>query len=377
MVASVEYYHNKISQKIKILKDNIDKLVDNEALFDVFPYDLKEVKSNIISIERNYLMSISSSIIEYYLSDNSNESFRKYNEIINTENTVYNLYVIVKKLMAYTDTCIKHIYLLHHELRNKTMETLHSINNDLLIVLQCDIINTIEQVEFTLCDCNSQYNYNQDLCEMTCSSCGHIQRIIGNVKKLEYNNYTSNKSNSTYEPSRHYRFWIERLQALENKKFDDDILTKINYVIQRDGYKSADLNCEIMRNILKDPKVNATKLNDHIPLLVVTFGGRAPPRLTFHENYVISIKFAKIIELYNTHIMRGGNKPYYPYFIYKIIEHEFRNNPEKKRLLNYIHLQSKSTVSKNDEYFYIICQHTKKEDDLVYNATDIARSFVN
>jgi hypothetical protein len=57
------------------------------------------------------------------------------------------------------------------------------------------------------------------------------------------------------------------------------------------------------------------------------------------------------MKLYDMVNPEGGNKPYYPYFIYKILEEMFKDNAEKSRLLDYIHLQSRETVIKNDKYY--------------------------
>jgi len=215
--------------------------------------------------------------------------------------------------------------------------------------------------------------YSHELSEMYCSddNCGKIKQIVGAVFKDEHcsQDMRSSKSNK-HDTSRHYKFWIDRLQALEDKVFDEKILTKIQYVLNRDRYDVKTLTCKNMRAILKDSKVAATSLNDHVPLLVKTFGGPAPPQFTFEENKLIASKFSKIMKLYEKVNPNGGNKRYYPYFIYKIVEREFSNKPDKLRILNYIHLQSRDTVIKNDKYYKQICNIADKSDGFVYKPTD-------
>ncbi len=82
------------------------------------------------------------------------------------------------------------------------------------------------------------------------------------------------------------------------------------------------------------------------------------------------MRFNKAMRLYDIVVPGGGNKPYYPYFIYKIMEYEFRNKPEKLRLLDFIHLQSRETVIKNDKLFKRMCELADKNDGLVYEPTD-------
>ena len=125
-----------------------------------------------------------------------------------------------------------------------------------------------------------------------------------------------------------------------------------------------------MRDVLKDPKVRATALNDHAPLLVKLHGGPSPHVLSFHDYRTLSVRFNRAMELHDELFPGGGNKPYYPYFIYKIIEREFQGDPVKLRLLNSIHLQSRDTVMKNDKTWEQICARSEPSDNFVYKSTD-------
>ena len=54
------------------------------------------------------------------------------------------------------------------------------------------------------------------------------------------------------------------------------------------------------------------------------------------------------------------NKPYYPYFIYKILENMFCKS-SKIRILECIHLQSRETVIDNDLIYEKICDSSNGE----------------
>jgi hypothetical protein len=75
------------------------------------------------------------------------------------------------------------------------------------------------------------------------------------------------------------------------------------------------------------------------------------------------------MSLYEQVATEGGNKPYYPYFIYKLYEDEFKDDPAKLRILEYIHLQSKDTVTKNDIIYRSIAELAPPEDGIVYRPT--------
>ncbi|MFA5522706.1 MAG: hypothetical protein WDA28_13270, partial [Castellaniella sp.] len=135
---------------------------------------------------------------------------------------------------------------------------------------------------------------------------------------------------------------------------------QIEYVLDRDSIRRSTLTTQTMRAVLKELKLSA--YNDHSALLVVQHGGPSPPKLTFQENMRMTMLFNKIMDLYGTAVPKGGNRPYYPYFIYKLIEQEFGGGDgrpadrDKLRLLDYIHLQSRETVIKNDKIYQRICE---------------------
>lgn len=245
------------------------------------------------------------------------------------------------------------------------------------------VINSvIEKKAYEICKCGSRMDVRPEHSDLECPQCGRLKELQGTVFRDEqFHAQDGQKTkHGGYDTSRHYKFHIERLQALENKTFDDAVITKIEQVIRDDGYDRRLLDCERMRGILRDPRVSiygknntivkGTKLNDHAPLLVKMCGGPAPPLLSFKENQLASLRFSKIMVLYDQVVPEGGNKPYYPYFIYKIIEHMFVGDPSKFRLIDYIHLQSRDTVIKHDKIYEQICELAHPDDGLVYTPTN-------
>jgi hypothetical protein len=203
--------------------------------------------------------------------------------------------------------------------------------------------------------------------KLTCNICGNVYKLVGSSYTESSENTTKVKS-SGYD-IKHYKYWMERIQANGEKTIPQDKYDKIELFIKRNNILKCNINCVLMRKILKDPSVKLTSLYDNAPLLVKLFGGTPPPTLTYAEQRIVSIKFNKLMELYNE-IVPCGNNPYYPYFIYKILERLFPPNHEKRYILDYIHLQSRDTVIKNDITYKEMCKMAKPEDDLVYVPTD-------
>ena len=332
---TVETTHNKFLQIVSLAR----------RAFKNNPEKLRQIDN----IENEYILSVSEVLSRYYLGDEKNAPIDYY-RIITHEN-------FSAKLNAVLGTSGG----------SKELDQARKICPNMLL----------ENVQFDICVCGSRMDVVPELSELKCSECGMIKYIEGVVFRDEqfYPQEGQKTKHSGYDTSRHYKFWMERLQAMENVEFDRQVLNNIEYVIRRDGYDRAALTCAQMREILKDPMVKATRLNDHIPRLVVAMGGPAPPRLDFADHKVATARFNKIMMLYERINTKGGNKPYYPYFLYKIFEEMFKDNPEKLRILDYIHLQSQETIVKNDRIYEQICKQADPGDGLVYRPTDRTKHY--
>lgn len=240
-----------------------------------------------------------------------------------------------------------------------------------------DINISFTKRDYEVCKCGVRMTVMPELSELHCPDCARVKTIIGTVFRDDqfYPQEGCKVKHGVYDTARHYKFWIERLQAIETKTFSTEEMNKITRVLDRDNYERRELTCEDIRSVLKDPAVSCTHLNDHAPLLVKTLGGMAPPQLDFQENRLASIRFNRAMKLYDKVNPTGGNKPYYPYFIHKILEQMFKGNRAKLRILNYIHLQSRETVIKNDKYYEEMCELSDPEDGLVYTSTDLCGRF--
>ena len=231
--------------------------------------------------------------------------------------------------------------------------------------------------EYDVCKCGGHMCPTSMPGEITCNTCGKVKYIVGSLSRdivsdrqhIVHNSRSCMQKQGNYDTARHYKFWSDRLQAIETKEFDPAVLKKIHDVIIADGINCKTLSCKRMRKILKDSRVNETDLNKHVPLLVKKFGGVPPPRLTHEENKLTSLKFNRIIVLYDI-VNPYGNKPYYPYFLYKIWDDMFEKDRSKRRILQYIHIQSPRTVIKNDKIYKLICEASTEEDKLEYKPTN-------
>lgn len=355
---------------------------------------LNLARDELETVENEYSMAVIDVLSSYYDSGSAgtgsghggcstNTVTKTYYRILSSDN-------FVSKVDRYLTKTITSITIIQEAIvglvaANGLSAILIHAQNALSIVIN----QHIEKKVYEMCKCGARMTVKPERSELHCDDCGKIKDIIGAVFRDDqfYPQEGNKTKHGGYDTSRHYRFHIERLQALENKTFDETMLSRIEDVIRKDKYDRRLLNCETMRDILRDPRVTVvkecsgagttstsitkgTKLNDHAPLLVKLMGGPAPPHLSFQENKLASIRFSKIMHLYEVVVPSGGNKPYYPYFIFKIFEHMFAGNTQKLRLLDYIHLQSRDTVIKHDKIYEQICAIADPDDGLVYTPTD-------
>jgi predicted RNA-binding Zn-ribbon protein involved in translation (DUF1610 family) len=187
--------------------------------------------------------------------------------------------------------------------------------------------------------------------QIVCPDCKNIEIFVGGNVRDEY----ERKTRITHEPLRHYKTWIRTIQALEETKISH-VVDVLRVTLARDNVKiNSNIRYHSVRKYLKEIKM--TQYNRNIPKIMRELIGIAPPRLSSAEYDAATTYFINIISIYDE--MHAGeadtNRLYYPYFIYKILEWMFRANPEKLKIIDYIHLQSTGTSNKHDAIFKQIC----------------------
>lgn len=237
----------------------------------------------------------------------------------------------------------------------------------------------IRRINYQTCSCGYNMIINPVLSEMVCENkeCSIIRKLEGTAAEdMEpFNEFGNKAKHDNYNPNRHFKFWMERIQAKECKTFSEQEIEALEKIIKRDQLDVVSIYD--MRGMLKETKM--TCYNDHAALLMKLTTSKAPPTLSFTMLRKFAIKFNKIIDILETLKNPDGNRPYYPYFIYKIAEDEAilaaENNDHNecrdiRRLMQYIHLQSTDTIRKNDMLYKTICEISNAKDDANGNTED-------
>ena len=334
-IETLENINKTITIKINILKKICKTL------------QLKDLIVLLDDIYDNYLILVIDIIVNYY------NCYNNYNNIYHCtsiyKHRIDNINVI-NKIETIFVTLQNYIYS-NDLLTDKIKIDIFNFNNTLFYN---PVINT-NSIDLCLCVNNNKININQH--ELVCSFCGKIYSHSNNTF-MNVNN-KDDKHVTKYDFLRHYRIWLDKILATDNKylaKFEKEIKVLENkiyndYPLEQQRHK---LNINHIRSYLK--KSNLTKLNDIIPLLLKRITKYEPPQLSSVEYFDLENLFIQVMKVYDTIKTNSEiNRKYYPYFIYKIIEYYFRNNPDKKKLLNNIHLQKKKTLVNNDLKWKCIC----------------------
>jgi hypothetical protein len=235
------------------------------------------------------------------------------------------------------------------------------------------ITHEITNVEYNRCPkCASEMKIIASASEITCMGCGVTENLSGTVFEDEQFYYQEGQrtKHGSYDPSKHCKFWIDRIQARGDKEIPQKVIDDIKNCIRQNRIKNIDeITCKEIRKYLRQTKNSI--YNEHIPLIRKLITGITPPQLTDREIQLIIIYFSKAIKIYEE--IKPANKtsiPYHPYLIYKIIEHILKDpkmKPRAKNILCCIHLQSRETLIENDNTWKQICEYL---DDVTYKPTD-------
>lgn len=255
-----------------------------------------------------------------------------------------------------------------------TAKTLYDYTEIINRAREFSFVAPRETIQYDQCECGRSMN-KIEATYLVCE-CGltKVSTDIPTKEEINSRDDVIKRPKANYTYGRHYDYWSSRIQGIEGKDIPVEWLKKIQRVLVRDKYKSTDLNCEVIRSVLKDPAVQlTTELNEHASFLVGKFGGTKPYILTADESHRAKEMFLKIMYFYEKQHPNAGNKPYYPYFIYKIYEHMFAADRTKLKVLGFIHLQSTETVRKHDNDLAEICKEAGAGLELSYRPTDRSR----
>jgi hypothetical protein len=230
----------------------------------------------------------------------------------------------------------------------------------------------IPKIQYSICQCGESMRIFPENSELVCQSCGHVFTLYGTAfEDTQISGQTGLKfKHGCYDPSRHCKFWIQRIQARENADISQGCIQKIKKCIERDLIVARKLKCSQVRLYLKE--TGQTDFNDHVPLIRKIITGISPPQLTSDEIRKLVNLFDKAAAAYEEIKPCGkSNTMYYPYIIFKILDFMLENGYRKQKILECIHLQGRDTLISNDNTWESVCSLI----DIRYKPTDRCDQF--
>lgn len=356
-------HYSPILANCQSTKFDIRELVN---IFVEHCYELKKFKfhtdSSYLRISRERTWSIYQKLSNYIAS----ESIYDKSDLViyEIENIINNLASWIRSSSESKKTKSQKIQFEEDDINslNKIRSIIQKFNN-----IKLEFKPNEEILDY--CDCGNTMNIISGSSEMVCSSCGFSYELKGTVFSDDqfYAQEGIRWKAAGYEPSKHCKAWLERIQARETNTISEQQLQKIEACIKRDGITNKKrLTIEQLRQYLKD--TGLTELNEHVALIKRLITGVAPPQLTYAETQDITNSFSKAVKAYN--LIRPLNKSnllFYPFILYKLIDIHVAEYYKRKSLLSFIHLQGTQTLIQNDQIWGSICQIVQ---ELKYRPTD-------
>jgi hypothetical protein len=345
-----DIFNKKIIYTYSSNKDHYSNIISNSSkLFDI---------TELILIFNKYCYTFKKFNIDNNISSNKSNLkskiiYNKLTDYILYTNLYNNMNIIIYSINTYIKYIIGYNKLIDNELIN-----ISKIKSLLIKFENIHISNNIDKLLFDMCSCGNKMSIIPNSSELMCNACGYLYQLTGTVfdDNQFYNQESSRYKHARYEPSKHCKCWLERIQAKENNNITNEQIEKIENCIKRDNIKNKKLiTIEQFRRYLKN--CNLSELNEHIALIRKLITGISPPTLTYSETQDITNAFSKAVKAYN--IIKPkikSNMIFYPYLLRKLIELNIEDHNKKKELLSCIHLQGSTTLSQNDLTWFKICE---------------------
>jgi hypothetical protein len=352
---TVEIHHKNILKRIKKLYELFEIIKSNNIQLDIITSGkLKRAKNTLDSLSENYEVDVVSSLISYY-EGNSSASIMYQTQLLENNyigkiNECHNIMLII--IGKYVNNCESPILI---SLKKKYENI--------------EMVADPEKINYKECPCGEAMEVFPVNSELICPKCGFIKILYGTVFEDTqfYNQEGQRTKHGSYDPSRHCRIWVSKIQARGSVDIPAKCIDLLVECVKRDGITDGRrVLCSQIRKYLKE--IHYTIYNDYIPFIRKIITGVVPPQLTNSELRLLYNIFDKAMHIYDTiKPMFKHNGMYYPYIIYKILDHILDNNMRKRKILECIHLQSRETLISNDDTWSDICEEI---DGIKYKPTD-------
>lgn len=212
--------------------------------------------------------------------------------------------------------------------------------------------------------------------ESRCPECHRLYEIQGVAyEEAQIHSQEGHRTKtSQFSPNRHCTKWLNHILALElvteigNPDDPEDIsgeklVRRLLSEADRLNIWRPRLDVATVRSLLKT--IGRTDLNQNVSLLLKKMVGLEPPSLSERKRTRTELMFAQVIQTLADGAA-DGNRKYYPYYLYKILDLILEPDDSDRFILWFIHLQGAETLRNNDHEWKDVCEKLEWE----WRATD-------
>lgn len=354
-MSTIENINNVIENKIQILFKMI-------VMIKLYTIENNTLEDELKTIYNNYIYKILLPLTDYYISK------KKYGDNVKKNFDLFIFYIKEENILNKIDYYFTTININQKYIIDKKDKKKFALYCKQYTEYSTDI--NLSTVNISICLCGNSITFSVGKSEAVCHICGRTERLVGLVFEDEQFYYQEDQrsKHGSYISADHCKKWLDNIQAREKTEINKKILCNIHNYITINKINPEDLTTDLMRSILK--VLQYTKYNDNVNLIKKLITGVAPPQLNEIEMQHVILWFNKIMAIYNSIKCKNrSNCPNHQYFIFKILDHilDHWEPDDKNLLLKCIHLQSNSTLVKNDGLWKEICIKLK---GITYKATD-------
>lgn len=346
MSSTIEAISDNIDKQIDLLSSGL-RLVELDCLNETYQKLLLDINKDFVDTCETYYTDCIGILIEYYAVKEANDRQELHDRFVKAFHS--------NNIIGRFDRVHHVIYQIRQKYKILNIDLTKILRDYRLITIDESFKNNSSDV----CpNCSTPYEIEEKTVEYTCRTCGLTEKMKGVVFEDEQFYYQEGHrtKHGKYDPIKHAKFWLDRIQAKENTTIPDNVLGSVKKHIQQDSLWVDKIDCETVRYYLKKSKLTA--YNNHVSLIRKLITGKQPEQLTDHEIGLVYMHFSMVIQQFE--IIKNKNKsncPYHPFFIYKIIEQILKHPRDRIRRINIlscIHLQSRDTLIENDKLWFSI-----------------------
>jgi len=200
--------------------------------------------------------------------------------------------------------------------------------------------------------CNAQMLLSEIISELSCSECGHTEKVMIVTEKNSYLDPPREISYFAYKRINHFNEWLAQFQAKEKVELPSDIYKDILYELNKNIYFDLNkLSYSDTRKILKKLKYN--KYYENIPHIISVISNRRAPTLDRKTEEILRSLFKEIqIPFMNNCPPSRKN-----FLSYSYVLHKFCELLEYDNLLEFFPLlKSREKLHQQDLMWVNICK---------------------